>query len=80
MVSTFMQPDGRPSGLSWNYDREELVADGVVHTIGVGLALIGAVLLIILSGDSTQVVKTASVLIYAAGLLTMPTVGTISDQ
>jgi hemolysin III len=41
-----------------------------VHTIGVGLALIGAVLLIILSGDSTKVVKTA-VLIYAAGLLTM---------
>lgn len=71
MVSTFMQSDGRPSGLSWNYDREELLADGVVHTIGVGLALIGAVLLIILSGDSTQVVKTASVLIYAAGLLTM---------
>jgi hemolysin III len=70
MVSTFMQSDGRPSGLSWNYDREELLADGVVHTIGVGLALIGAVLLIILSGDSTQVVKTA-VLIYAAGLLTM---------
>jgi hemolysin III len=59
------------SGLSWNYDREELLADGVVHTIGVGLALIGAVLLIVVSGDSTQVVKTASVLIYAAGLLTM---------
>jgi hemolysin III len=71
MVSTFMQSDGRPSGLSWNYDREELLADGVVHTIGVGLALIGAVLLIVVSGDSTQVVKTASVLIYAAGLLTM---------
>jgi hemolysin III len=66
-----MQSDGRPSGLSWNYDREELLADGVVHTVGVGLALIGAVLLIIVSGDSTQVVKTGSVLIYAAGLLTM---------
>jgi hemolysin III len=71
MVSTFMQSDGLPSGLTWNYDREELLADGVVHAIGVGLALVGAVLLIIVSGDSTQAVKTASVLIYAAALLTM---------
>jgi hemolysin III len=71
MVSTFMQSDGLPSGLTWNYDLEELLADGVVHAIGVGLALVGAVLLIIVSGDSTQAVKTASVLIYAAALLTM---------
>jgi hemolysin III len=71
MVSTFMQSDGLPSGLTWNYDREELLADGVVHAIGVGLALVGAVLLIIVSGDSTQAVKTSSVLIYAAALLTM---------
>jgi hemolysin III len=66
-----MQSDGRPSGLTWNYDREELLADGVVHAIGVGLPLVGAVLLIIVSGDSTQAVKTSSVLIYAAALLTM---------
>jgi hemolysin III len=71
MVSTFIQSDGRPSGLSWDYDRRELLADGVVHAIGVGLALIGAVLLIIVSGNSTQAVKTASLLIYAAALLTM---------
>jgi hemolysin III len=70
MVSTFMQSDGRPSRLTWNYDRRELLADGVVHAIGVGLALVGAILLIIASSDSTQVGK-ASVLIYAAGLLTM---------
>jgi predicted membrane channel-forming protein YqfA (hemolysin III family) len=35
------------------------------------MALIGAVLLVIVSRDSTQVFKTASVLIYAADLLTM---------
>jgi hemolysin III len=66
-----MQSDGRPSRLTWKYDQEELLADGVVHAIGIVLALIGAVLLIIVSGDSTQAVKTASVLIYAAALLTM---------
>ena len=58
-------------GLSWNYDRTELLADGVVHAIGVGLALLGAVLLIVTSNQGTEGFKTAAVFIYAAGLLTM---------
>jgi hemolysin III len=27
--------DGRSAGLTWNYDRAEIIADGVVHAIGV---------------------------------------------
>jgi hemolysin III len=66
------QSDHRPLGLTWNYDRTELLADGVVHAIGVALALIGAVLiLVVVSRDVTEGPKTASVLIYATGLLTM---------
>jgi hemolysin III len=42
-----------------------------VHAIGVVLALLGSILLIIVSRYSTQGLKTASVLIYAAGLLAM---------
>jgi Haemolysin-III related len=72
MVNTFMlQSDGRPSDLTCSYDRTELLADGIVHAIGVVLALLGSILLIIVSRYSTQGLKTASVLIYAAGLLAM---------
>jgi hypothetical protein len=39
---TFQQSSRRPFDLPWNYDRTELRADGVVHAIGLGLALVAA--------------------------------------
>jgi hemolysin III len=54
----------------WNYDRAELIADGIVHGLGVSFGLIAATALIVLTGvfASSEIV---SVSIYAAGLLTM---------
>src|SRR5579864_5171708 len=60
--------DGRPAGLSWNYDRAEIVADGIVHAIGVGLGLVGAVILLFIAhfaGDGTVL----PVAVYLGGLL-----------
>ena len=34
---------------SWHYDRAEIIADGVVHAIGVCLGLIGAVTIVVIS-------------------------------
>jgi hemolysin III len=60
--------DGRPAGLSWKYDRAEIVADGIVHAIGVSLGLVGAVILLFiahLAGGGAVL----PVAVYAAGLL-----------
>ena len=56
-------PTVPPRAFTWNYDRAELIADGIVHAIGITLALIGAVALAIVSRAAP------SVLIYAAGLV-----------
>ena len=59
---------GRPRRLRWNYDRVEIIADGVVHAIGIGLGLIGAVFLFLALRHSAAG-DIVSVAIYAAGLL-----------
>lgn len=63
--------DGRPPGLSWNYTRQELLADGVVHLLGLALGLAGAVLLVVLAARESGPVELASVIVYAAALLAM---------
>ncbi len=57
--------------IRWNYDRAELIADGVVHALGVGGGLIAATALIVLSGVFASTPEIVSVSIYAAGLLAM---------
>ncbi|WP_049769439.1 PAQR family membrane homeostasis protein TrhA [Nitrobacter hamburgensis] len=56
--------------IRWNYDRAELIADGVVHVLGVLAGLIAATVLIVLTavyaGRDVAVVS-----IYVAGLMTM---------
>jgi hemolysin III len=54
-----------------NYDRVELIADGVVHAFGVGLGAIGAIAIVVLAASSMRGIDTLSVVIYAIGLLTM---------
>src|SRR5436305_2028675 len=55
----------------WNYDRAELIADGVVHGIGVLGGLIAATLLIVLTAIYATPFEVTVVSIYVAGLLTM---------
>src|SRR5712692_4566232 len=61
-----------PARFAWNYDRSEIIADGVIHAIGICFGLIGAVIIIIIiASHSTKMVAIASVLIYAVGLVAM---------
>lgn len=60
-----------PAGFPWNYDRGEIIADGVVHAIGICAGLIGAVIIIVVASHSTRIVAIASVSIYATGLVAM---------
>jgi hemolysin III len=62
---------GAPSGVRWNYDRHELLVDGVVHAIGVGLGLIAAIVLIVVACYFATAADIAAVSVYAAGLIGM---------
>ena len=59
-----------PGKISWNYDRTELIADGVVHATGVVLGLIGAIAIVIVAVKA-QLIEIVSVGIYIFGLVAM---------
>jgi hemolysin III len=61
-----------PAGaIGWHYDRAELIADGVVHVVGVVFGLIAVTALITLTGVFASASQIALVSVYAAGLLAM---------
>jgi hemolysin III len=57
--------------IRWNYDRAELIADGIVHGIGVSSALIAVTVLIVLAAVFASTYEVVTVSVYAAGLLAM---------
>ena len=57
--------------MQWNYDRAELIADGVVHVVGVCFGLVAATALIVLTAVYATTLDIAAVSIYVAGLLAM---------
>ena len=63
--------DGRPAGVTWDYDRVELITDGILHVIGLVLGLVGAIAIIIVTARSAQASDILSVAIYASALLTV---------
>jgi hemolysin III len=63
--------NGRPLGLVWDYDRAEIVLDGVVHVAGIALGLVGTVVLIAFALRSPMLGNLSASIVYAAGLLAM---------
>ena len=57
--------------MRWNYDRAELIADGIVHAIGVTFGLIAATVLVVLTAVYATALDIVAVSIYVAGLLAM---------
>jgi hemolysin III len=55
----------------WNYDRAELIADGVVHVIGICFGLIAATVLIVLASVYATPLDIVVSAVYVAGLLAM---------
>lgn len=64
-------PERKAGGRVWEYDRPELIADGIVHGIGITLGLVGGTVLVAMVSASTQAIQFASVLSYTTGLLAM---------
>ena len=57
--------------IRWNYDRAELIADGVVHGIGILAGIIAATVLVVLTAVYATALDIVAVSIYVAGLLSM---------
>ena len=57
--------------MHWNYDRAELIADGVVHIVGICFGLVAATVLIVLTAVYATGFEVAVVSVYVAGLLAM---------
>src|ERR1700724_73504 len=57
--------------IGWHYDRAELIADGIVHAIGIVFVLIAATVLIVLAAVYARAIDIVAASIYVAGLLSM---------
>jgi hemolysin III len=57
--------------MHWNYDRAELIADGVVHIVGICFGLVAATALIVLAAVYATGFEVAVVSVYVTGLLAM---------
>jgi hemolysin III len=57
--------------IRWNYDRAELIADGVVHGIGVFCGVVAATVLVVLTAVYATAFEVLAVSVYVAGLLAM---------
>ena len=62
--------DRYPGQISWDYDRAEIIADGVVHAIGVCLGLVGAVTIVVIAVWMERI-EVTPILIYVIGFITM---------
>ncbi|KQY28386.1 MULTISPECIES: PAQR family membrane homeostasis protein TrhA [Rhizobium/Agrobacterium group] len=56
-------------GIKWNYDRSELIADGVVHGVGLACALIGVTAMIFYASVWSTSGQLVAAWIYGAGLV-----------
>ncbi|MCP4616854.1 MAG: hemolysin III family protein [Bradyrhizobium sp.] len=55
----------------WNFDRAELIADGIVHIIGICFGLVAATVLIVLASVFASPLDIVVSAVYVAGLLAM---------
>jgi len=56
---------------SRNYNRAEIIADGIIHFVGVALGVAGAVVLLIVAFQTARSAGITSTVIYVIGLLSM---------
>src|SRR5258708_19098672 len=56
--------------IDWDYDRAEIIADGVVHAIGFCVGLIGAVTIVVIAVKMERI-EVTPILVYGIGLVTM---------
>lgn len=66
-----------PDSIKWKYDRAELWADGVIHVLGVTLALVGAVAMLIRFLPNMPATTSIASSVYLACLLAALTISAV---
>lgn len=56
--------------VKWDYDKQEIIADGIIHAVGVTFGIVSIIALLVLAAPSTGVWEFTSILVYGIGLLT----------
>ncbi len=60
-----------PAAFTRKYDRAEIVADGIVHAIGISLGLVGAITIVFAASNSAQSHELFPLFVYMTALLAM---------
>jgi hemolysin III len=63
--------------LKWDYDMNEIIADGIVHAVGVTISMISIVALLVMAAPAAGAWEFTSLLVYGVGLLTVLTVSAL---
>jgi hemolysin III len=63
--------------LRWDYDKDELIADGIVHAVGVVAGTVSITALLIIAAPAVGVWEFTSILVYGLGLMTVLTVSAL---
>jgi hemolysin III len=63
--------------MKWDYDKREILADGIVHGLGLVCGLVSVVVLFVAAARTVGPWELTSVLIYGGGLLTVLTVSAL---
>jgi len=63
--------------LRWNYDKEEIIADGIVHAVGVTFGIVSFTALLVMAAPAVGAWELTSILVYGIGLLTVLTVSAL---
>jgi hemolysin III len=66
-----MDPAIRATSVIWKYDRAEVIADGIIHAIGIALGIAGAAVLLMTASRAANGAEIAPATIYIVGLLSM---------
>jgi hemolysin III len=63
--------------LKWDYDMKEIIADGIVHAVGVTIGTVSVIALLIMAAPTVGAWEFTSILVYGIGLLTVLTVSAL---
>jgi hemolysin III len=63
--------------LRWDYDKHEMIADGIVHAVGVTVGIVSIIALLIIAAPTVGVWEFTSILVYGVGLLAVLTISAL---
>jgi len=69
-----LDASGKPVSLTWHYSRAEVLADGLIHALGITLACAGLAILAAVSFSFAQASERVAVLTYGTSLLVALTI------